>query len=72
MIYKAIQYWRDRGCEVFDMVGIRDYKRKFGSHEEYYATIIDSKFKILIILQRFASKIFYFTVRIKGILQNKK
>lgn len=72
MIFKAIQYWRDNGCEVFDMVGVRDYKLKFGSHEEYYACIIDSKYKILIMLQKIASMIFYKSTQIRGFILNKK
>jgi len=72
MIYKAIQYWRDRGCEVFDMVGIREYKKKFGSHEEYYTSIIDAKFKILFSLQEIASRIFYLSIRIKGFMFKKR
>ncbi len=72
MIFKAIQYWRDRGCEVFDMVGIRQYKKKFGSHEEYYASIIDAKYKILIPLQKIAAKLFYSSTRIRGFIFKNK
>lgn len=59
MIYTAMKYWRDRGCEVFDMVGIRPYKKKFGSWEERYPIIIVPKYKILYYLKNIASQLYY-------------
>jgi len=72
MIYSAIQYWRDRGCEIFDMVGIRDYKRKFGSQEKYYASIISAKYDVLIPLQKTAAKLYYLGIKLKGFILKRK
>ena len=72
MIWTAIQYWRDSGCEVFDMVGIRDYKRKFGSHEEYYARMVFSRYSILIKMRDFAKKIYFALLKVRGKLKRKK
>jgi len=63
MIWKAIQYWRARGCKFFDMVGVRDYKKKFGSHEVQYAKIIFTRFPILIFARNLAEKLFYLSRR---------
>ena len=65
MIYTAMKYWRDRGCEEFDMVGIRPYKKKFGSWEERYPIIIAPKYKILYHLKNFASSLYYWMGSIK-------
>jgi len=59
MIYTAMKYWRNRGCEVFDMVGIRPYKKKFGSWEVHYPIIIAPRYKILYYLKNFAAKLYY-------------
>ena len=72
MIWTAIKYWRERGCRIFDMVGVRDYKRKFGSHEESYAKIIIPKYKILFVLRNIAKRIFFLSIKIKGKIFNKK
>lgn len=65
MIYTAMKYWRDRGCEEFDMVGIRPYKKKFGSWEERYPIIIAPKYKILYHLKNFASSLYYLMGSVK-------
>lgn len=64
MIYTAMHYWRDRGCFFFDMVGNRAYKKKFGSWEVTYPSIIISKYKILITLKNLAAKVYYFSGRL--------
>lgn len=66
MIWTAIKYWREKGCQTFDMVGIRDYKRKFGSNEVYYASMEFSKNKLLPIAKSFAQKAYYKMTAIKG------
>lgn len=66
MIWTAMQYWRDRGCEIFDMVGVRDYKRKFGSHEEYYARMTFSRFPLLIKGRDLAQKAYFAILKVKG------
>jgi len=65
MIWYAIRYWKKRGCEIFDMVGVRDYKRKFGPEEKEYAKITVSKYAILIGLRNMAEKVYFYILRIK-------
>lgn len=72
MIYTAMRYWRDRGCTVFDMVGIRDYKRKFGSQEAYYATLTFTKIPFLSTAKNLAGKLYYRMGAVKGKLLNRK
>lgn len=72
MIWTAIQYWREKGCDTFDMVGVRDYKRKFGSHEEVYARMVFAKFKLLIVLRDLAQKMYFRLLECKGALLKKK
>ncbi len=71
MIWTAMQYWRQRGCEIFDMVGIRDYKRKFGSHEEYYARMVFSRVPLLVQMRDIAQKAYYFMLKVKGRILHK-
>lgn len=72
MIWTAIKYWREKGCKTFDMVGVRDYKKKFGSHEEQYARIIFEKNKLLGIGRNIAEKMYYDMGKVKGTLLHKK
>ena len=72
MIWYAIKYWRERGCVIFDMVGVRDYKRKFGSEEKEYARIVIPKYKILILLRDLAKELCFLKFRVKGTVQRKK
>lgn len=61
MIFTAMKYWRDKGCKIFDMVGIRKYKMKFGSKEVYYPNIVYTKYSIINTLKKYASRLFYFS-----------
>lgn len=72
MIWTAIRYWRERGCNTFDMVGVRDYKRKFGSHEEVYARLVFTKYKFLIVLRDVAKKLYFKSIEWKGKISKKK
>ena len=65
MIWTAIKYWRNKGFSKFDMVGIRDYKRKFGSYESSYTRIIIPKNSLILILRNFAEKLYFFTCLLK-------
>lgn len=69
MIYTAMKYWRDRGCKEFDMVGIRPYKKKFGSWEVHYPIIIVPRFKILYYLKNIIGALYYFMGSVKWRLQ---
>lgn len=66
MIWYAIKYWRERGVKTFDMVGVRDYKLKFGSVRKEYLRVIVSKYAILVYLRDLAEKIFFQILKIKG------
>lgn len=48
MIWTAIQYWRDYGCRKFDLVGLKEYKKKFGPEYFEYPRIIISRNPFLI------------------------
>lgn len=59
MIWSAIKYWRDKGFKKLDMIGIRDYKKKFGPYETSYTRIIIPKYKYLIYIRNFAEKLYF-------------
>ena len=64
MLWTAIKYWRDRGAKWFDMVGVRDYKRKFGSEEINYATI-EFAMPGLIMAKNMAEKLYFYSLKWK-------
>lgn len=72
MIWTAIKYWRDRGCKTFDMVGVRDYKKKFGSHQETYTKLVFTKYKLLLFLRNQAKKAYFLMLKLKGFVGRKK
>lgn len=72
MIYTAMRYWRDKGCEEFDMVGNRAYKKKFGSWEVVYPCIVVSKYKMLYFLKEWAAKLYYFSGKVLWNLHIKR
>ena len=57
MIWTAIKYWRERGCKTFDMVGLRDYKKKFGPVEYAYPRVIITSSPLLIKGRNLAKKL---------------
>lgn len=59
MIWYAIKYWKGKGAKSFDMVGVRDYKRKFGSSEKTYYRIYYSSIPFIVSLRNLVEKIFY-------------
>lgn len=65
MIWTAIKYWREKGCVQLDMIGIRDYKKKFGSIESSYTRIVFSKYPFLIFFRNFAEKLYFVLLNIK-------
>lgn len=64
MLYRAMSYWRNRGCVEFDMVGNRGYKKKFGSWEVYYPSITYAKYRWLIDAKSLAAKLYYFSGKV--------
>lgn len=72
MIWYAIRYWRARGCTVFDMVGVREYKKKFGSVEREYAKLIIPKYTFLLSLRNLAERLYFFMLKVRGVLVGKR
>lgn len=72
MLWRAIRFWRDKGYKNFDMVGVRDYKRKFGSHEVQYASILIAKYPVLIKLRKCAKNLFFWFLSVKGKILKRK
>lgn len=64
MIYTAMKYWRDKGCTKFDMMGIRPYKKKFGSSEVHYPVFIIPKYRILYHLKNWTANLYYFSGKV--------
>ena len=72
MIWTAIRFWRDKGYDTFDMVGARDYKRKFGSYDVKYGSVEFAKYPLLLILKNWAGKLYFAVLKIQGQLAGKK
>lgn len=72
MLYKAMSYWRNRGCVEFDMVGNRGYKKKFGSWEVHYPSITYAKYRWLIKAKTYAAKLYYFSGNVLWTLHIKR
>jgi hypothetical protein len=66
MLWFAIKHWRGCGVKTFDMVGVRDYKLKFGSIKTEYLSIIVPKHPLLLHFRDFAEKMFFVILKIKG------
>ena len=66
MLWRAITHWRDKGYKTFDMVGVRDYKKKFGSYEIQYAHITIPQYKWIVTLRNLAKKAYFWHLKIKG------
>lgn len=72
MLWTAIRYFRDKGMTSFDMVGVRDYKRKFGSEERRYAKIVLTRYDWLLWMRDLAQKTFFALLRVKGWIKGKR
>ncbi|MEH7502856.1 GNAT family N-acetyltransferase [Neobacillus drentensis] len=66
MFWYAIKYWRDRGATAMDMVGLREYKKKFSPDLVVYPRIIISKYRFLITVRNGAKKAIQFFRKIRG------
>jgi hypothetical protein len=71
MIWFAINYWKKEGYKVFDMVGIREYKKKFSPKEIIYPRIIFAKYKQLVFFRDLAERSYYRIITIKGFFVKK-
>ncbi|MBQ3133424.1 MAG: GNAT family N-acetyltransferase [Clostridia bacterium] len=72
MLWTANRHFRDKGMTSFDMVGVRDYKRKFGSEERVYAKVVFARYAWLLPLRDLAQKCFFLLLRLKGFIQRKR
>lgn len=68
MIWTAIRYWRDRGVTVFDMMGVREYKRKFGPEAVQYPIITMAEPNILIFGKKCAETLYLHSLRKQRLL----
>ncbi len=71
MIWIAIKHFYSKGMTHFDMVGIRDYKRKFGSVERYYPKLVFSKISFLVTFRDLTLKAYFALLHIKGFLKRQ-
>lgn len=65
MIWFAIKYWKNKGLKNFDMVGVRDYKRKFGPNEYTYYRLYISAFPFVVSVRNIIEKIYYRSLKRK-------
>lgn len=72
MIWTAIKYWRDRGATVMDMIGVRDYKKKFRPEVVVYNQLEFATSAILISAKNFAEKAYFYGLHVKERFRRKK
>jgi lipid II:glycine glycyltransferase (peptidoglycan interpeptide bridge formation enzyme) len=53
----AMQYWKKRGIQLYDMIGMRDYKKKYGGREIFVPWIRKSKYPVFGQLRNCAEKL---------------
>jgi CelD/BcsL family acetyltransferase involved in cellulose biosynthesis len=53
----AMQYWKKRGIQRYDMIGMRDYKKKYGGREIFVPWIRKSKYPVFGQLRNCAEKL---------------
>jgi hypothetical protein len=66
MFWYAVKYWRDRGAKKLDMVGLRDYKKKFNPELVTYPRIMISKYRYFIYLRNWAKRAILMLRKIRG------
>jgi hypothetical protein len=71
MIWYAIKYWKGRGCKIFDMMGVRDYKLKFGAKKVQYYMIMIAKYPFLIWARNMGEKAFYAINNVHGKMKGR-
>ena len=45
--WHAIRYWKSRGMKVYNMIGNKEFKQKFGGRETFVPMFYQSRFKLL-------------------------
>lgn len=66
LIWHAMKYWKRRGIQVFDMVGLGDYKRKFGAYPIAVPWASKSRNRSIAFLRRSAESTFRRSHRVAG------
>jgi lipid II:glycine glycyltransferase (peptidoglycan interpeptide bridge formation enzyme) len=66
MFWYAMKYWRGQGATTMDMVGLRDYKKKFNPEEIVYPRVIISKYRLLLTFRNIAKKAIQLFRKIRG------
>jgi hypothetical protein len=69
ILWHGIHYWKERGACVLDMGGGGSYKKKYGGVPTEMARILAPKWKFLLILRNFYSKVVIISNRIKSMLR---
>ena len=71
MIWTAIKYWRDRGAKIMDMMGVRDYKKKFGPDLVSYNQLEFARPTLLIKIKNIAEKVYFMWLHMKEMLNKR-
>jgi hypothetical protein len=66
LIWHAMKHWKSRGIEFFDMVGLGDYKRKFGAYPIAVPWASKSRNRSIAFLRRSAESAFRRSHRVAG------
>lgn len=70
MVWHGLRILRDRGYEIFDYAGVREYKYKWNPREVQYLRVMVAKYPILIRLRNIAQETFWLLLKIKGYMKN--
>ena len=66
MIWYAIKYWKERGVVSFDMVGFREYKRKFSPNSVEYPRIVLAKYPGMYQVRNFTKRLIQLVRKVIG------
>ncbi|MBM4326384.1 MAG: GNAT family N-acetyltransferase [Deltaproteobacteria bacterium] len=66
LVWYAMKYWKRRGIQTFDMVGLGDYKRKFGAYPIAIPWASKSRNRSIAFLRRSAESTFRRSHRVAG------
>jgi len=62
----AIKHWKNTGAICYNMVGVRDYKKKFGPSKICYPCFTIAKHPLLLVLRYLAETLIFVFFRAKG------
>lgn len=72
MLWFAIRYWRDKGIRIFDMVGDRAYKKKFGAVHKDFPLFKIGKYNWIVTARDFVEWIYFKLMNIKYQIKNRR